>query len=678
MTEESERILELKKENAELRQQLAESRETLEAIQSGEVDALVVHGESGEQVYTLKDAEHPYRVMVESMNEGAVTIAQDGTIFYCNSQLASLLKEPLNKIMGASLLDFIAAEHIPTFQSILQRAFADTGRGEIELKKRGGGAIPVLMSGRSFSGDGGRMFSLVVTDLSEHKHTEEIMASEKFARMLLDQAADAIIICDTRGTILQASTRAHNLIGVDLEGWRFDQIIKIFYPVQAGGTPLQNSDRRTLSFSDLNQGKVLSGSELELIKNEHEKQNFILNFSALSAEDVDLGYSISLIDISERKRAEEALKRSEERFHFALENSHTGAWDLDLVDHSAFRTLEHDRIFGYSELLPQWTYEMFLEHVLIEDRVMVDAKFRRAMETLGVWNVECRIRRKDGEIRWIWAIGRHQMVDGKPSRMSGIVQDISERKQAEEVLQQYSRELENHRNHLEELVKQRTEELQNLSHRLIMVQEEERRNYSRELHDQIGGALTVLNLQLARTLRAPEMQRSEVQEVQKGVKEILTQVRTLSSSLHPGMLEDLGLEATLAWYVNDFSKKTGIEVKFEHSGMETKLAADMDINIYRMIQEALTNIARYAEVKEAIVSIKLENRMVKLVVADAGVGFDTAVQSQGVGLRGMRERVLALKGDIDIKSAPGQGTRIEINLPLVEAAKNRAEKAAPD
>jgi PAS domain S-box-containing protein len=139
---------------------------------------------------------------------------------------------------------------------------------------------------------------------------------------------------------------------------------------------------------------------------------------------------------------EMALRESEERRRFALETSHTGAWDLDLVDHTAFRSLEHDRIFGYAELLPKWTYEMFLEHVLPEDRAMVDGKFRQAMESKGDWNFECRIRRSDGQVRWIWGAGRHHLdAAGAARRMAGIVQDITERKLAEEALASQRKEL---------------------------------------------------------------------------------------------------------------------------------------------------------------------------------------------------------------------------------------------
>ena len=140
------------------------------------------------------------------------------------------------------------------------------------------------------------------------------------------------------------------------------------------------------------------------------------------------------------REAEEAARQSEEHLRFALEIIHAGAWDLDLVDHSAFRSLEHDRIFGYAQLLPEWTYEMFLEHVLPEDRSIVDGEFQRAVENESDWNFECRIRRTDGQVRWIWAAGRHtQDAAGARRRMTGIVQDITERKRMEQELQQSER-----------------------------------------------------------------------------------------------------------------------------------------------------------------------------------------------------------------------------------------------
>jgi len=144
-----------------------------------------------------------------------------------------------------------------------------------------------------------------------------------------------------------------------------------------------------------------------------------------------------LRDRTDQHRAEEQLRRSETRLRFALEQSHTGGWELDLVDHSAHRTLEHDRIFGYSELLPGWSYEQFLDHVLPEDRAEVDRRFQAAVAAGTDWSFECRIQRADGAVRWIWAAGGHQLEGpGPPRRMAGIVQDVTERKQRETQLRE--------------------------------------------------------------------------------------------------------------------------------------------------------------------------------------------------------------------------------------------------
>ncbi|AMK75020.1 MULTISPECIES: PAS domain-containing protein [Methylomonas] len=147
-----------------------------------------------------------------------------------------------------------------------------------------------------------------------------------------------------------------------------------------------------------------------------------------------------VIDISQRKRIENLIHEQEQRLGFALETLNAGAWELNLDTLVAHRTLLHDQIFGYDTLQPDWTYEMFLEHVVPEHRQMVDQSFRAAREGQTDWSFDCRIRRADGVIRWICAQGRPKLDQtGKAVLLSGIVQDITARKNTEQALQQQER-----------------------------------------------------------------------------------------------------------------------------------------------------------------------------------------------------------------------------------------------
>jgi len=137
-------------------------------------------------------------------------------------------------------------------------------------------------------------------------------------------------------------------------------------------------------------------------------------------------------DVTDKNRLEKALREIQTRVDFSLAKTHTGSWELNLLDHTSNRSLEHDRIFGYKELLPSWTFDIFLQHVLPEDRAAVDQKFIESLTLNIPWDFQCRIRRIDGEIRWIWAVGEQQNGhDGVGHRMVGIVQDITEQKLAE-------------------------------------------------------------------------------------------------------------------------------------------------------------------------------------------------------------------------------------------------------
>lgn len=164
------------------------------------------------------------------------------------------------------------------------------------------------------------------------------------------------------------------------------------------------------------------------------KWAFVLR-AATPAALVAVATILGLLAIFFQRSRRDIRAQQEASLSRALEVNNAGGWDINLLDHTAHRTLIHDRIFGYETLLPSWTYEMFLEHVLPEDRPYVDRRFREAIATQSDWSFECRICRTDGEVRWIMATGGHeQNAEGKSVRMSGLVQNITERNLAEEAL----------------------------------------------------------------------------------------------------------------------------------------------------------------------------------------------------------------------------------------------------
>jgi PAS domain S-box-containing protein len=171
--------LDLQRENEMLRRQLEEATEALEAIRTGQVDALVVHGDETDHVFTLKSADHPYRVMVEQMTEGAATLSEEGTILYANRRLAEMLGVPVEQLMGSNVTDFLQAqEHLP-FRTLLKTCGEDGRKREFAVTRKPGDRIPTLLAVNSLDLGGLLCYSLLATDLTEQRHAEELRARDR-------------------------------------------------------------------------------------------------------------------------------------------------------------------------------------------------------------------------------------------------------------------------------------------------------------------------------------------------------------------------------------------------------------------------------------------------------------------------------------------------------------------
>jgi signal transduction histidine kinase len=220
--------------------------------------------------------------------------------------------------------------------------------------------------------------------------------------------------------------------------------------------------------------------------------------------------------------------------------------------------------------------------------------------------------------------------------------------------------LERHR--LFEQVRVGHERLAVLSRRLLTVQETERRHVARELHDEIGQYLTGVSLQLSQLdRRPPEDFHARLGELNRLVGDLIDRVRDLSLDLRPAMLDDFGLLPALRWLFERFSRQTNVAVQFAEAGLERRFSPDVETATYRIVQEALTNVARYAAVDAVAVHASAIDGRLTVVIEDRGRGFDADTELMSAntsGLSGMRERAVLLGGRLTIESSPGGGTRI--------------------
>jgi signal transduction histidine kinase len=250
--------------------------------------------------------------------------------------------------------------------------------------------------------------------------------------------------------------------------------------------------------------------------------------------------------------------------------------------------------------------------------------------------------------------------------------DITERKRASEELTNHARRIST----LLEDVSSAQKALQGLSRRLLEIQESERRHLARELHDEIGQILTAIQINLETVERTAEARdlKPRLHESVALVEQALLQVRNLSLDLRPSLLDDLGLVSALLWYAERQGERTNTEIEVVTDPLPARLPAEIETACFRIVQEALTNIARHSHARKARVELCRRGDYLEVIVRDNGVGFDPkdaqarASAGSSMGLLGMRERAELAGGQLTIDSVPGKGSTVKLLIPLKPAA----------
>jgi len=353
-----------------------------------------------------------------------------------------------------------------------------------------------------------------------------------------------------------------------------------------------------------------------------------------------------------RLRADEALRESEERLRLAQQAARIGTFDWNIRTGVNTWTPELEQMYGLPPGGFGGTQTAFENLVHPDDRArvieLVDAAMKSGQPIKGEW----RVLWTDASVHWI--AGRWQVfmdASGEPSKMIGVNIDVTERKRA-------------------------AEELLEVNRRLIEAQEQERARIGRELHDDVNQRLAMLAIELEQLADNPSEVRSRAQELRKQTTEISDDVQALSHELHSSKLEYLGAIGGLKSWCREFGERQEIQIEFKSTEVQTSVAPEVGLCLFRVLQEALHNAAKHSGVKRIEVQLREDSGEIHLVVSDLGRGFDweTAMQGRGLGLASMQERVRLANGTIEIQSKPMRGTNIHVRVPM--ESKNSAQRAA--
>ncbi len=361
------------------------------------------------------------------------------------------------------------------------------------------------------------------------------------------------------------------------------------------------------------------------------------------------GYEGFIIDVTDRKKAERDLQESEEKYRTVVENSlsaifiHQGGL-FRFVNHRLVETLGYDRpeeVVGK----PFWNIVHPIDRAMVKERGL-----RREKSEFSPSQYIFRCIKKEGTMIWVDMRAKHATYMGKAAVVGNFI-DITQSKKAED-------------------------EIRHLSMRLIEVSEEEKRRLAADLHDEFGQALTSLHFDLeALQVSLPAEfaeQRKRCLGLIRAVERMADSVRKTTSYLRPDLLDHLGLVPTLEWSIREFTDRwPETEVDFQTLGLKKRLSPEIELVLYRLFQECLTNISKHARATRIEVMLTYNHPRVILVIRDNGVGYEPAKQktlrkgSRGIGLLSMTERVASFGGTVDVASAPGKGTSIRAEIPVL-------------
>ncbi|HUQ84849.1 MAG TPA: PAS domain S-box protein [Candidatus Limnocylindrales bacterium] len=665
---------EIVRENEDLRGRLEEAEETLRAIRHGEVDALVVKGKEGPRIYTLKGADHTYRVLIESMNEGAVTFDSSGIILYANQGFSDMIGIPLKKVIGSMIISYIAIEDLKVFKKLLSESrVGSRHEKEIQIVKKGTGNFPSLLSVAPIDLENDKPgMSMITTDLSGQKQHEQLIAEEKLSEQRLKhEKALRREIENEQNKLTELFMQAPALIAILKEPQHIFELANPLYmqlvgmrdivgkPIREALPELKGQGIYELLDSVYKTGKPYFGNEV-LVKLDRKGDgkledsyfNFVYQASRNSKNKID-GILIYAIEVTEQVKARQLVEESEEKFRTLAENIPNLVWTANA---DGWIYWYNSRWYKYTGTKPAqmegWGWKSVhhpdaLPHVL--------KKWKESITTGEPFEMVFPIKGKDKKFRpFLTRVIPVKDKKGKIIKWFGTNTDISKQK---------------------ELERQKDDFLGIASHELKTPVT------SIKAYGQV--------LQTIFTRKGDQKAVEQLQKMDAQINKLtnligdlldVTKIQSGRLEFHEDYFDFNGLVGEV---IDDLQLTTEKHKIKQELGKVKKVYADRE-RIGQVITNLISNAIKYSpHTKKIIVRTKKEKNKVTLSVEDFGVGIPKAKQDKvfkqffrvsgpklstfpglGLGLYVSSEIIKREGGQIWVESQVGKGSTFYFNLPI--------------
>ncbi|MEX0653105.1 MAG: PAS domain S-box protein [Phycisphaeraceae bacterium] len=570
------------------------------------------------------------------------------------------------------------------YQQLLQ------ANGDYRLEKRyvrkDGSVVWVRVNGTVVHDADGRplMATAIVEDISQHKQAEAALAQataaakqqKRLYETILSNTPDLVYVFDLNYRFTYANPALLNMWGRSWEDAVGKRLLEIGYEPWHARMHEREIDQVVAT------GKPVRG---EVPFPHHSLGRRIYDYifvPILGPDGKVVAVAGTTRDVTEARRAAQALRRSEQQREVAMDAARMGLWTYDL----ATEVLQHDHRAG--ELLgltgrPQITRQDVLDRIHEDDRARVSREIEAALApgSNGRFDSEYRVRREAGGYRWVHSVGRAQLQSDKTqphTRFVGVLLDTTERKLAEQRLQQLNDTLEQRVTERTAEARQRADQLQRLAAELTDTEQRERRRLAQWLHDDLQQILVAAKMRLT-PLRETGEARA-VDEAEQLLAQAIETSRSLTIELAPPVLYDLDLNTAMAWLARSVREKYGLNVDVVADDTVPVEREQLRVLLFTAVRELLLNVVKHASVDHARIILQRGDGQLRVAVDDRGAGFDiqthyARAERSGYGLFSLQERLELLGGQVRIDSEPGKGTHVEILVP--QLASPQADSEAP-